>query len=169
MVLSNYWKAFNVATKFNGQSSSSTIDPGIVNINGDRFELLCCTTNPNRGYVESNCRLKDVSGIRIGIGTGQIFPDDYALFNDITSNIGSLTFAVNNVIGDVKFSSIITVSGVNDSESDITITELGIVKTFYTYNGGATNDAMLAKLQLIHPVTVPPNGAFSFTINWDEA
>ncbi len=171
MVLSNYWKAFKLATIFNGNSGYSRIDLGLVNIQGNRESNIVYGINSGKqSYVQSNAKIRNVNGIRIGTGSGQIQPSDYCLFNDVTSSISNLEFSVVHSTLDNKFSSIINISGLNNSESEIVISELGITKTFIINDSGGTSDpVMLAKLTLNRPVIVPPSGAFAFTIEWDEA
>ena len=170
MVLSNYWKAFKLATIFNGNSGYSRIDLGLVNIQGNRQTVVYGINSGKQSYVQSNAKIRDVDGIRIGIGSGQIQPSDYCLFNDVTDSISNLEFSVVHSTLDNKLSSIINISGLNNSESEIVISELGITKTFIINDSGSTTaPVMLAKLALNRPVTVPPSGAFAFTIEWDEA
>lgn len=172
MVLSNYWKAFKLATIFNGYSSDyNYVDLGLVKINGSRSEnILYGIDYRYQSFIQWNARIRTFDGIRIGTGTGQVQPSDYCLFNDVTDSIGNLEFNVLHSTLDNKFSSIINVSGINNSGSEITISELGITKKFIIDTTGAKGaPIMLAKLLLNRPVTVPANGAFAFTIEWDEA
>lgn len=171
MVLSNYWKALKLATIFNGYDQPRYIDLGLVKINGDRSEsILYSNEYRYQSLIQYNTKIRQFNGVRVGIGTGQIQPSDYCLFNDITSDISNLEFEVMHSTLDNKFSSIINISGINNTGSEITITELGITKTFIINTTGAQGaPIMLAKLLLNRPVTVPANGAFAFTIEWDEA
>lgn len=171
MVLSNYWKALKLATIFDGYSSPKYIDLGLVKINGDKSEnILYSNGYRYQSFIQYNTKIRQFNGVRVGIGTGQIQPSDYCLFNDITSGIGNLEFEVIHSTLDNKFSSIINISGINNTGSEIIITELGITKTFIIDTDGTQGaPIMLAKLLLNRPVTVPANGAFAFTIEWDEA
>ena len=171
MVLSNYWKALKLATIFNGYDQPRYVDLGLVKINGYRSEnILYSNEYRYQSMVQYNAKIRQFNGVRVGIGTGQIQPSDYCLFNDITSGIGNLEFEVIHSTLDNKFSSIINISGINNTGSERTITELGITKTFIINSDGTQGaPIMLAKLLLDRPVTVPANGAFAFTIEWDEA
>ena len=171
MVLSNYWKAFKIATICNGNGSYAYADLGMVDIQGTRQTgILYSIPSNKRSYVDSNVKIRNIDEVRVGTGTGQIQPSDYCLFDDITDSISNLSFTITHAALDGKFSSIINVSGINNAESEIVIRELGLTKKFFVNDVGTlTRPIMLAKLILNRPVTVPTNGAFAFTIEWDEA
>lgn len=179
MVLSNYWKAYKICTEFNANEASSPIehrDYGLVDINGDSAGLICYQVpyfyTPIT-ELASNIHLKQFDEIRVGSGRGQIDVTDYCLFDDITSSISEPQFTVANSVLNDGVSTIIVYSGINQTQSPFTITEMGVCKTFYDYDQAntsvvPTNSVMIAKVQLAKPIIVQPNQPFTFNCEWIE-
>lgn len=171
MVLSNYWKALNSLKLLTGGNGHAPT--GMVMTNGSTLaNILTYIGGGSDADVRSNrWRLRDsnISAV-VGKGSGTISAEDYALFDDCTSSFSN--FSVANAAGASTegFSQVVTISGQNNSGEDITITEVGIVKTYErreTYpEGGGT--VMFAKIQLDSPVLVPNNGTFQITVQWLE-
>ena len=111
------------------------------------------------------------------VGTGNTEPtaNDYCLENDVTANISSYSTSVNVTFEDGKFRTIATISGVNNTESDITISEVGVTKKyFYTTNGTSVSDNTFYNVLLIRhvletPKVVPSGSGFTVTFQWDES
>lgn len=168
MILSNYWKSFNIITDFN---TTKLKNYGQVNTNGGT--LTRTWINAQNGV--GNIRLRtDNLAVRLGKGVGNITAQDYALFDDCTANIGNLAFvsAFSSADTDEGFSQLITITGTNNSSSDITLTEVGITKTFTVEVNieGVTTSApvMLAKMLLDNPITVRAGGSFRIVVEWKE-
>ena len=174
MVLNNYWKAINIlkSMSISGASGDSF---GILDYTGSAVSILKGYDAAKWPATKINVNLRDDNiGVRLGSGTGTIAPTDYALFNDITSSISNLQVSSSCDATDNGYRQVLTISGTNNGESAITITEVGITKIFssdYSTTMGVvyyTNPVMFAKILLDEPITVEANGAFSFTIEWLE-
>ena len=171
MVLNNYWKALNILKSIVPDGASHKDSFGMVDIEGTAPPFQHGTYSYYTTALYSNVNLKDaLMGARLGKGTGTITPQDYALFDDCTSSISNLTVTNSANPTDEGYQSIITISGLNNTENEITITEVGITKTFYEQNSADlfTNPVMFCKILLNIPVTVPAGGAFTITIEWLE-
>lgn len=179
MVLSNYWKAYKICTEFNASYPTSPVehrDYGLVDINGDSVGLICYQVpyfyTPIT-ELTSNIHLKQFDEIRVGSGRGQIDVTDYCLFNDITNSITDPQFTVANSVMNDGVSTVIIYSGINQTQSSFTITEMGVCKTFYDYDEATTsvvptNSVMIAKVQLAKPIIVQPDQPFTFNCEWIE-
>lgn len=172
MVLNNYWKAMNILKSISAENPE-VMTFGMIDINGTLPEVMRMA---NEAYkykgIISNMNLRnDYISARVGSGTGTIAPTDYALFNDITSSISNFQVSSSCDATDNGYRQVLTISGTNNGESAITITEVGITKVFYkTVNQDTfTNPVMFAKILLDEPIEVAAGGAFSFTIEWLEA
>ena len=172
MVLNNYWKAMNILKSISADGPD-VMSFGMRDITGIYPEVI---RHSNESYkykgIISNINLKnDYISVRVGSGTGTIAPTDYALFNDITNSISNFQASSSCDATDNGYRQVLTVSGTNNAEYAIIITEVGITKTFYkTVNQDTfTNPVMFAKILLEEPIEVAAGGAFSFTIEWLEA
>ena len=129
MILSNYWKSFNIIADFN---TTTLKNYGQVNINGGTLTRTWINTQNGVG----NIRLRtDNLAVRLG-------------------------------------KQLITITGINNSSSDITLTEVGITKIFTVEVNisGVTTSApvMLAKMLLDNPITVRAGGSFRIVVEWKE-
>lgn len=178
MVLSNYWKAFEICTIFNANDNGNVKhkDFGLIDTDGNLVGSICYQAPfyaTSLAQVVSNIHLRVFDEIRVGSGKGQIDVTDYGLFNDITNKVSEPRFTVANSVMDDGISTVVIYSGKNLTNESFTITEMGVCKTFYSFNqstGGvvAKNPVMLAKVQLEKPIIVQPNQPFTFNCEWIE-
>lgn len=173
MVLNNYWKALEILKANSDDSKTGTNDDfNMVDIEGGspsvRWKFI---DQYSKKSVVSNINLKDkLIGARVGKGDGTITATDYALFDDCTDDLSDVTIVTSASPTDGGYQNIVTVTGSNNTENAITITEIGITKTFFIQNDSDefTNPVMFAKILLFNPVTVVANGTFSITVEWLE-
>lgn len=101
-------------------------------------------------------------GARVGTGSSEPTADDYSLETEVTSSFTStstsVTFTTNE---NGHFVIDVTWTGTNTSGSDLTITELGLVKSFGKLDSASATTpssfalVLLARHLLGTPVTVP--------------
>lgn len=161
MILSNYWK-FKNSLDTQAQDNNTVMN-GMVSITGEAAGIALGDNSCIVNYKFDNALI-----YKFGTGSNEYSSDAYALANDITSSIGNVSVSFNSS-GNDTLSRIFSFSGTNTSESEITITEVGIVKRVGEYaNMGKTNDILMAICQLTNPVTVPASGSFQIPVNWIE-
>lgn len=100
------------------------------------------------------------SWLIIGTGTGTVSENDYCLFNQ-DSNCTCVSAASSTTSNLTKS---YTASFQNNSESDITVTETGIVGRCWLYNGSYT--MLLEHTLLETPVIIPAGGTRTITYVW---
>lgn len=161
MILSNYWK-YRSSVDTQAQDGNTVMN-GMVSITGDAAGIAFSNAASIVNY-----KFDERLSYKFGAGSNEYTSDAYALANDITSSIGNVSATFNSSGADA-LSRIISISGVNASASEITITEVGIVKNIGEYgNMTKTNDILMAICQLTNPVTVPASGSFQIPVNWIE-
>lgn len=161
MILSNYWKYRNSLDT--QAQDNNTVMNGMVSVTGAASGIAL-----GAEACLVNYKFDNSLSYKFGTGSNEYTSDAYALADDITSSIGNVSASFNSSGADT-LSRVISISGSNTSASEITITEVGIVKTVGEYgNMSKTNDIMMAICQLRTPVTVPANGTFQIPLNWIE-
>lgn len=100
------------------------------------------------------------SWLIIGTGTGTVSENDYCLFNQ-DSNCTCMSAASSTTSNLTKS---YTATFQNNSESDITITETGIVGQCWLYNDSFT--MLLEHTLLETPVIIPAGGTRTITYVW---
>ena len=171
MVLNNYWKALNILKSIVNDGTSHKDSFGMIDIEGTEPPVQHGTYSPYMQAIYANINLKDsLMGVRLGKGTGTITAQDYALFDDCTDDISNLSITNSAAPTNEGYQNIITISGMNNTENEIVITEVGITKTFYEQMSTDifTNPVMFCKILLHNLVIVPVGGAFTITIEWLE-
>lgn len=174
MILSNYWKYMMAVCNhwYEVGNGNYNIETNCINTAGSSTPVSI-----KGGSAGEDTRWGADHAIRanlevcIGDGTTEPTVEDYALGHDITSNItnydSSIVFSADN-----GYKTIITASGINNTSSEITITEVGVYKkTLSTVDPSAwSNDKiMFAKIILDNPITVAAHGSFSLVCEWVEA
>lgn len=174
MILNNYWKwLYELRDGFSvSEQSLVKTDTTIKNLSGNyikivkRANLNAYTIIP----IIYNFTLRNNLSIRVGSGTNAESADDYNLGDDKTAQISNYTNTINVSFTDNSLKAVISVSGVNNSETPITISEVGIVKTLGTgYNSSLeTDNVLIARKLLTTPLTVGAGNSFSLTFEWIE-
>lgn len=108
---------------------------------------------------------------RLGSGTNNVTFTDYCLGNDITSSLSNVNLVNTINMGDNGIERTFTITGNNNTNSDITITEVGITITvIYGTAPTSTNNAdlMIFKHKLDEPITVPSGQGFNIVLQTTE-
>lgn len=171
MILNNYWKGMKIVESAAAQQNTS-LDFHLVGISGNEIGAILTswrssTSLSDPAVQNSNLRTARTE-IRIGKGTGTPTANDYGLFDDCTSDISDLTFNNSTQYQDGAFSQILVINGANNTSNPITITEVGVCKTFLTAAQSYSEPVMLAKTILDNPITVQGGNTFRVIIEWLE-
>jgi len=177
MILSNYWrfiKELNTHDAYDeSKYGSETVTSSMINMNGESGVLIYVTASRNQTTMVppmNNNRNIFNNGISIlfGSGTGEIQPTDYDMDNDVTSSLSNINVSISETVDDSGIHRIITATGLNQTSSPITITQVGITKDIFS--GYQTSvKCLLAKTALNKPIEVKQNQEFSVTLEWVEA
>ncbi len=169
MVLKNYWRWLTAMQKipFYDGSAVTYETIGVVDITGATPSIMTKTNNNAsmmppcaQNRVLTNCSL------RLGNGTNTYSGDEYTLANDITSNFSNLQYSVGFEASD-SAKRILTITGTNNTANDITITELGVVKTLYR-DANTSYQVLMAIVVLSSAVTVLAGDSFTIVAEWVE-
>lgn len=98
--------------------------------------------------------------LAIGTGTGTVSDDDYRLFES-TSDCTCVSASSNT---SANFNKIYTATFQNNTSSDITVTETGIIAKPYLYNNFF--EVLLDHTLLDTPVIIPAGGSRTITYEW---
>lgn len=144
----------------------TTTTPVYKTISGEELDR----SNTEHGAVSLASALSDTlkttggtdssSWLIIGTGTGTVSENDYCLFNQ-DSNCTCVSAASSTTSNLTKS---YTATFQNNSESDVTITETGIVGRCWLYNGCYT--MLLEHTLLETPVIIPAGGTRTITYVW---
>ena len=98
--------------------------------------------------------------------------DDYTIETDETSNFSNYNVTVNSNVDNGKLVTTITISGINISGSDITISELLLYRTIYYWDWSYLSP-MKKPVAVVHalldtPLTVESGKGFTLTFEWGE-
>lgn len=171
MILNNYWKIrWAIETLITVSSSAPYgIDVGLKDLGGvSRAITLRPYPNNNVGYTyQAIVRMNSGYNIRLGSGDNELTADDYALTNDVTSSFTNLTY---NYVSDANnhLRRVISISGQNNTNTDITITEIAYTKNLPYDDATQSCEVMYSIVKLDTPINVPANGTFSATFEWVE-
>lgn len=145
----------------------TTTTPIYKTINGGE---LVDRTNTEKSAVSLASALSDTlktaagtdasSWLIIGTGTGTVSENDYCLFNQ-DSNCTCVSAASSTTSNLTKS---YTATFQNNSESDVTITETGVVGKIWLYND--TFPMLLEHTLLETPVIIPAGGTRTITYVW---
>lgn len=167
MVLNNYWKAVRSLGLMTG--SNGTFDSGMINVSGTAIPNLLTYISGTSSAGLWQIRTKGMSA-RVGKGNAAVTVNDYSLDDDCTSSFDNYSVTQNLGI-DNALTDVFTISGDNGTGSEITLTEVGITKTYSGQNevsDSSTQEVMFARLLLSNPVTVPAGGSFQLSVKWEE-
>lgn len=174
MILKNY-KALKCAINKKSQWQYYSC-VGVVATDGTAIITIYQSYSSTQGIDGYNygslCLNRDITAL-IGTGTTEPTINDYQLENDISSSFSNLAISsnVSNNVGETyAYERIITITGLNNTSDDITISEIGLQKNMqYANSTNATNKKVLLVRHLLDtPITVAPNETFSITLIWRE-
>ena len=184
MILKNYkiLKKVALSVKLSTASNTTSI-AGVKTMTGSDFNTIPIGDSANssassvrtdyvKGVTETKILWSDLYPV---VGSGETPPavTDYQLSNDISSSIGNLTMStvINNSGENYSIELINTISGKNNTNSNITITEVGIYKNINYRNLFYYHDCypvLLIKEALDEPITLAPNETFKIILSWIE-
>lgn len=173
MLTSNYWnyRAFIESQYIGSGSNWDKVEIGLKGLTGDTVLFQKTRTDSamyNYANVLGYCGVR--SGLNIVVGTGSTDPlvSDYALESDVTTSFISRVTSCSTGAVDAGIKTVLILSGVNNTDSTITITEYGITKAIVTANSSTTPVLFLRDI-LSEPIVVPPGGGFTLPIEWVES
>ena len=170
MVLANYWKYLQgISAKHytvgEGMIEAST---GCKATDGTTNMSILIGSNGYSDKLSQNLAPRE--NIKFIVGTGNTAPTaaDYALASDVSSSFtdyqANFVFTTENGSYDM----IATVSGMNNTADDITISEVGLEKGVYDQLEQMSKYVLFVRELLATPVTVPAGGNFAFVFKWSE-
>lgn len=164
MMLNNYWKIRSFFNKTYIANDSNTYNIGLVDISGNSIGILRSSNmSPNNSCLRVGLKAL------LGIGDTAVSSNDYCLDNDVTASITNLQITVSDAADDAKEITIITITGVNNSGSDINIKEIGLSKNIiYNYAYGYNSDVLLVRSVLNNPITILNGNSFTIPLEWTE-
>ena len=174
MILNNYWKWLNICqtTKaYNDDYNAPVYNIGIIDTTGNKKPIS--PNDSSSGWSEANhwCRNFAIGSILFGSGNDDISATDYSMSNDCTSSVGNVNYNVTSSANDDGFSRTITITGYNNSGSELTITEVGYAKSLFWHDrdlGNQYYSALFCKTKLNEPLTLPVGGNFLINLAWTE-
>ena len=184
MILNNY-KAFN--NFYNKEplyyyySTAGELKPSkMIDTSGNAVSALCginmgSTTDT---YTKLYDSVFSKSSLFVALGTGTTAPtaEDYNLNADITNSLSNIQY--NRTIKELDdFSLVVTINivGFNHTQSDIIVSEYGIIKhvpqTNLTHSSFSSNykSVLFSRDVLTQPITLEAGKGFSLTVTWEES
>lgn len=178
MILNNYWNlmAGMAGLTFAWSNDVDEYDDiGLKDTNGSSLLINPHTTDQggNSADVVANWNPRAKLSAVIGNGAQNPTASDFALGNDVTDDMSNYSVTVNTSATNGEISTVITITGMNNTGDTITISEVGIVKEITTTQGTTythvKKDCLLVKLLLDTPKTVAPGEGFTLTLEWLES
>ena len=173
MILKNYWNyrtaVENKAFKIN--EGYSELVTGAKAIDGSNVVLCGGTAGGDYYQYGEDYSLRTRLTLRVGSGNTAPTDTDYALENDVTNNISDYQVNVLTSSDDNSYKTIITASGMCNSENGLTIREIGVGKP---YHNPMSPDQILGPTLFIRhilddPITLVYGDRFSLVFECDEA
>jgi hypothetical protein len=170
MILNNYWKWLNITQTTNAYTDdyyAPVYNIGLKNLSGSEAAI-----SPNSSQGGWETRNFANATVRFGSGSGAITADDYAMSNDCTDDIDSINVSVTSAASDDGITRTMTITGINNSGNDVTITEVGYDKVIQWYSrddGWHTEHVLFSKTKLSEPLTLADGDSFLINLAWNEA
>lgn len=169
MKLNNYMILKNYVSTHYADTSSTTPDIGLKNMSGASIPFCTGIYNSGTTFTALNYGLRCNISALVGSDDTEPVSTDYCLGNNITQSFSNYGVTVSESYTDDKLSTIITITGVNNTNSSLTIAEFGVTKIIYTRWGEYSNDtAMLIREVLDSPIVVPSGKGFQIIYEWAE-
>ena len=174
MVLDNYWQIKFASSQYSMWQPGGTgyfVDTSIKTLTGGDIPRVQCSFNGTMNNMYHALKMYALrSNLMARLGTGSTEPtsSDYALENDITSSIGSLSVTT-GVGAENGLVTNLVISGINTTESEIVITELGIYINSAFMTQGTSYDVLLVRELLEQTLAVPAGKGFTLVFKWVEA
>lgn len=171
MILNNWWnykKAIN--DNIVEWSRLTIVDTGMISTSGSSCPIVVdmgwqtawCT------IVPANYAPRGLVSFLLGDGTTEPESTDYALDSDITSSFSNISVIESSVATSDDLTTTFTITGTNSTSQNLTIAEIGYVKSIYYAQTSGTIPVMMARELLDEPLIVAPDETFTITFVWKE-
>lgn len=178
MILNNYWNlmAGMAGLTFAWINDTDSLENiGLKDTNGSSLLVNPHTTDQggSSADVVANWNPRAKLSAVIGDGGQEPTASDFALGNDVTNDMSNYSVTANTSATNGEISTVITITGMNNTGVAITISEVGIVKEITTTESGnyghVKKNCLLVKHLLDTPKTVAPGEGFTLTLEWLES
>lgn len=174
MILNNYrlWRAYTMSHKYlSGDQSPNpnTVNIGVKSIGGETSNNMGISTV----FANEAATNWDLSNLTSYIGDGTTEPTamDWWMESNKTNSFTNIN-RTTNISSDAGVWKLVhTISGVNNSASPITISEIGITKKLYCsgYPYNVFVEFMFVHALLEQPIVVSAGKGFTLTFEWVES
>lgn len=172
MILNNYFllDGFQKSQMIPATGHNNYADVGVVNVLGQRVALYTTSNgHPIDGFNQNYVFISGLS-VRVGTGTSDVSAMDYCLDNDVSSSMTNLTTNVTISSDNSNIIRQFVTSGINSTDSAITLTELLVTKKIYGFiNGTWTSlptEVAMVRYLLDDEIIVPASSGFTITFVW---
>lgn len=171
MLLDNYYK-WRGAVQAYGHTSDGVKDVGLLNISGSSAPIYFDNT---QAAAFNSYALDGNIDIVLGDTAGAISGSDYALTNNavlplIRMDKTSYFYATkDDKLTRYLQSMFFNASNYMATATDITIAQVGLVKTIVTDSGGSTTNVLIYKKNLDEPITIPAGEIAVIPVEWSES
>lgn len=171
MVLNNFrtWRSYTMSHNLlMGNVGTNFLNIGLVDMSGNTGWKFALSTYV--GGTNVNWTFNSPSSY-IGSGTTEPTEMDYRLETDETSKFSNVQRTTNISADGGSWRLVHTISGVNVSQSDVTISEIGLTIKLTVSNDVVTQniDFMVVRALLEQPIVVPAGKGFTLTFEWVES
>ena len=170
MILNNYWaiKGFTQQNAPTASSSYATTDIGLKDLSGNAAGFPNQVNGSNTSAIAPNWIALYNASAKVGTGTAQPAADDYDIDIDATDDFTNYTVTINSNANNGELTTVVTISGINTSGSDVTISEVLIYRELYNPQLSQQPKIAIVHEKLSSPITVPNGSGFSLIISWKE-
>lgn len=172
MILNNYFQyKAAIADKYYTVGENKTVTTSAKALDGTTLSINVGSAGAAYPFGSN---FSDRVNLEARLGTGDTAPleDGYALNTDVTSSF-NVSLSQSLSFDNGKFKTVILITALNSTSSDITLKELGICKAFTT-QGTAPPAAADPRCLFVHqildePVTVEAYGSKTLSFEWEES
>lgn len=171
MLLDNYYK-WRGAVQAYGHTSDGAKDVGLLNISGSSAPIYFDNT---QATAFNSYALDGNIDVVLGRTAGTISGSDYALTDNTIlpliriENTSYHYATINNKLTRYLQSTFFNTSNYTSTATDITIAQVGLVKTIVTDSGGSTTNVLIYKKNLEQPITIKAGEIAVIPVEWSES
>ena len=175
MILKNYWliKGYTAQNAPIIAQNGSQVSIGLIDTDGNSVGFCNGWSQSSMHVVAQNWVSMYELNAMVGSGTTDPTDSDYTIEDDETSNFSNYNVTVNSNTNDGKLITTITVTGINASANNVTISELLIYRSVlywdYSYLTPKPKSVALIRALLDTPLTVESGKGFTLTFEWGES
>lgn len=183
MILNNY-KAFlnfynTAAFTYSNSTSGVHTATKMKKLNGENISALTgFTASYSTAISNLGNAIQSKTNLFLRLGTGITAPtaEDYCLESDVTSSLSNISYTRSTQLSDDGMSVTVTlnITGFNNTQSDILVSEYAIVKHIATANTVNTSfdtfydETLFSRDVLTQPITLEAGKGFALTVTWTE-